>query len=658
MNPGSGSPIGHVTETSGTVMAIGTDGSQRILEVGDAVYLNEQIVTQAGASVLIQLMNNRIVSASEGNPLMLNDALTQAPVIELESTEISSAEKAPDTEQQIENGVDPTEVTEPPSAGNSSDTTEQPEPESQSSMPGMPVVEREEYSDDASASATSASTGSPSLADVPEDDHELTQPLTLNYIPVAQFSSMTATEDSTNLAGQLQATDANTGEMLSFHLMQAPELGVLNLNEDGSFEFLPGNDFQYLGAGEDTSVTFTFEVRDSLGNYSQATVDIAIAGVNDTPESSAPIASTADQNSDSFSVNLLENSNDVDVNDSLSVSRMRLVSGNEAGVSISLDGNALVIDPQMYNYLAEGEQEVISYEYRVVDSQGAYSIQTAEIILDGQNDVPTVSNAVVYSGDQDVSSLSINLLDGVSDIDATDTLNVVSLQLVAGDPQGITVSPDGNSLELDSSAYAALAEGETEEIEYQYTVDDGHGGQVEQTASVTIEGVNDAPVSGNSQSVTDEDTPYIFSLNDFPYSDVDNGDQLEYVQVSELPVEGTLLLNNAVIVAGQDINRADIEAGLLQFQPESNASGDSYSSFLFRVSDGDLLSEEHQFTVDVTPVADAPELTIDGSELVTELGFENGLGDWSSENGHEIHSSGGPIGDSHSGSKLAELDVG
>ena len=63
---------------------------------------------------------------------------------------------------------------------------------------------------------------------------------------------------------------------------------------------------------------------------------------------------------------------------------------------------------------------------------------------------------------------------------------------------------------MDPSAYNSLAEGESEFIEYSYNVIDGNGGSVTQTVTITITGLNDAPVLtlpnkeyGSLPSITD-----------------------------------------------------------------------------------------------------------------------------------------------------------
>ena len=615
--------IGHVTEAAGPVIVVNQDGEQRILETGDTVYLNEQVITQRGAFVSIRLLDNRIITLQGESSLMLDESLRSAPVVNLEEEQASSLDVQDEekTIAEIVQGADPVDVSSASAAGgesesSQSDSSSQDNPESDgfSLFSELPLVEREQKSEN----STEENYESPLLVLPDEDKSESSSYNVIdNYIPVALSSRMTGSADGSNLDGQLRALDGNSGETLTFYLLSGPEKGSITLTKDGLFKFDPGSDFRSLAEGDQDSVSFTFEVRDAQGNYSQSTVDISIIGVNDAPEVSQSIESSLDQNSGPLTINLLEHASDIDNGDSLYVSRIQLQSGNESGVSLSLTGNELVIDPQAYKYLAEGEQEILTYEYRVTDSQGAYVIQTAEIVIDGQNDLPTVSSAVVFQGDQNAGSFSVNLLDGARDIDLSDTLNVVSLQLEAGDPRGVTFDSETNTLEVDSSAYAGLAEGETETVEYSYQIDDGQGGQVEQTASVEIEGINDAPTSLDNQVTINEDAPYTFSLADFPYSDVDNNDALEYVQISTLPTEGLLFLSGLPALAGQDISRADIENGLLIFTPEDNASGDDYSSFTFRVSDGDLLSAEQTFSIDVVPINDAPE-TVNTSATVDE----------------------------------------
>lgn len=135
------------------------------------------------------------------------------------------------------------------------------------------------------------------------------------------------------------------------------------------------------------------------------------------------------------------------------------------------------------------------------------------------------------------------------------------------------------------------------------------------TASITITPLNDAPTTANKTLTIDEDSTYVFTLTDFPFSDIDVvagvSDQLQAVVIATLPTLGSLTRNNGTsdvaVTAGQSVSRADIVAGKLKFTPVADAFGSSYSSFTFRVNDGsdDSLAAS-TITFDVTDTNDAP----------------------------------------------------
>ncbi|MCG4451688.1 type I secretion C-terminal target domain-containing protein, partial [Pseudomonas sp. MMS21-TM103] len=129
------------------------------------------------------------------------------------------------------------------------------------------------------------------------------------------------------------------------------------------------------------------------------------------------------------------------------------------------------------------------------------------------------------------------------------------------------------------------------------------------TPAVTL--VNDAPTGTDDVITLNEDTSYSFSADDFGFSDADIGDSLQAVRIDSLPNAGSLQLNGTAVIAGQVINLADLNT--LAFTPAQDASGDSYTNLSFSVSDqaGQFAATPNTLTFDVTPVADAPIVTID-----------------------------------------------
>ena len=122
------------------------------------------------------------------------------------------------------------------------------------------------------------------------------------------------------------------------------------------------------------------------------------------------------------------------------------------------------------------------------------------------------------------------------------------------------------------------------------------------TVTVTRE-ANTAPTAINSSVTTDEDTPHTFATTEFSFAD-DAGDALVRVTVVTPPAAGELALGGAAVTADQEVSAADI--GQLVFTPASNAHGQDYASFTFKVSDGfDESDSAYTMTVHVTAVNDA-----------------------------------------------------
>ncbi|MET0074000.1 MAG: Ig-like domain-containing protein [Candidatus Thiodiazotropha lotti] len=126
------------------------------------------------------------------------------------------------------------------------------------------------------------------------------------------------------------------------------------------------------------------------------------------------------------------------------------------------------------------------------------------------------------------------------------------------------------------------------------------------TASLTVNPVNDAPTAANNTVTTNEDTTYTFADADFNFSDID-GDTLASVKITTLESVGALQLNGVDVTLNQVVTKADIDAGNLKFVPIADANGAGYDSFGFSVNDGTTDSvANYTMTVDVTTLNDAP----------------------------------------------------
>jgi len=153
--------------------------------------------------------------------------------------------------------------------------------------------------------------------------------------------------------------------------------------------------------------------------------------------------------------------------------------------------------------------------------------------------------------------------------------------------------------------------------------------------AITVTPANDAPVGADNTVTFDEDTPYIFNVSDFGFTDPNDAvpNNLQNVIITSLPTNGTFELaagasNPGLISTGQVINAADIP--FLTFTPDLNDNGVNYADFTFQLQDdggtvgtGVDISDTYTMQLDVTPVNDAPfDLT------VSSLFLPEGIDTW------------------------------
>jgi VCBS repeat-containing protein len=128
---------------------------------------------------------------------------------------------------------------------------------------------------------------------------------------------------------------------------------------------------------------------------------------------------------------------------------------------------------------------------------------------------------------------------------------------------------------------------------FTYRASDGDLASDAATVAITVTSVNDAPTAGNDGYSTAEDTPLTVPSPGVLANDVDpDGDALT-AAVASGPAHGTVALNGN---------------GSLTYTPAVNFNGSD--SFTYRASDGTLTSGLATVAITVTPVNDAPAVTV------------------------------------------------
>ena len=359
-----------------------------------------------------------------------------------------------------------------------------------------------------------------------------TDSITLNITPVNDAPVATPTSDSTvedapAIGGKLAATDVD-GDVLTFTLKNAAPAGF-SLNADGSWTFDPSNAaYQALGEGEKLVIQIPFTATDGSLS-SSSTLTITVTGVNDVPTVTGAITYGTNEDAAGHVIDLLANASDADAKDVLNAVNITETSGKDAS-GVTIQGNTLVVDPSKYNYLAKGESVVLTYEYQVSDGKGGLVTTSATVTIDGVNDAPVVSSAIVVDSNEDAAAFNVDLLANATDVDLSDVLGISNLKQVGTqDASGVTLS--GNGLQVNPNAYNYLAAGEKLVLTYSYDVVDSNGGVTPTTATITIEGRNDAPVlesTVQSGSITEradgvpgENAGSLTASGDIGFSDAD-----------------------------------------------------------------------------------------------------------------------------------------
>jgi Concanavalin A-like lectin/glucanases superfamily/Bacterial Ig domain/Bacterial cadherin-like domain/Cadherin-like domain/RTX calcium-binding nonapeptide repeat (4 copies) len=362
---------------------------------------------------------------------------------------------------------------------------------------------------------------------------------------VAAVVSLTAGEDTidTSLDLLANASDVDTADTLS-----VSNLTETSGNDAAGVSFVDNRlvvadgHYNYLAQGEVLELNYIYDVVDGNGGIVSTSASVTIIGANDAPVVSATIDESQGEDATGVTIDLLQNSSDIDISDSLSISDLIEISGEDAG-GLALVGKNLVVTDGYYNYLAAGENLTLTYTYSVIDDNGGITPTSVAITINGSNDIPAVSAAVSLVTNEDAAA-TLDLLANATDEDTTDVLAVAHLVETSGRDAG-GISLVDNNLVIADGYYDYLTQGQTLVLNYTYDVSDGNGGVVATSASITINGTNDAPevkadIDGLQLSVGSASGNVVF--ND---SDVDNpaGDLSVVTPAYIVGKYGNLLLN-------------------------------------------------------------------------------------------------------------------
>ncbi|MEL1227359.1 MAG: tandem-95 repeat protein, partial [Candidatus Neomarinimicrobiota bacterium] len=260
----------------------------------------------------------------------------------------------------------------------------------------------------------------------------------------------------------------------------------------------------------------------------------------------------------------------------------------------SLNGSTVTYTP---NQDFNGED---TFTFEATDDTGrTMNVATATITVNPVNDAPVANNITNQVTDENrMMQLDITL-------DATD---------VDGDAltYNVTSTNNGTVTINDNIATYVPTQDWNGEDTFTYVANDGSLDSNTATVTITVNSVNDAPVTSNSEMTIDEDSldGEFTKITDYA-TDVD-GDALVYI-ITKLPFGGNLCQNagatcGTVLAVGDTVTGENgIENSNPFYMPNENWHGQD--QFEWKVNDGVFDSNISKVTVNVNAINDLPVVT-------------------------------------------------
>ncbi|MBT3144904.1 VCBS domain-containing protein [Neptunomonas phycophila] len=462
--------------------------------------------------------------------------------------------------------------------------------------------------------------------------------------------------------------------------------GVVSVGADGAYTYQVDNTLaavQALADGESFTEVFTYSITDGQGGNDSALLTITINGTNDAPEITVNAGDTAVSSLTETDAGLTDSGQlsltDLDTTDTVTASVDSLTTTGELDTLSNADLLSMltvtsdVIDGTTQNgiiewdfdsagttfdYLAEGEQLVLTYNVLVEDSEGAQDTQTVTLTINGTNDAPEIT---VNAGDTTASSLTetdAGLTDSgqlsLTDLDTSDTVtasvdsltttgeldtlsnaDLLSMLTVTSDVIDGTTRNGIIEWDFDSAGttFDYLAEGEQLVLTYNVLVEDSEGAQDTQTVTLTINGTNDAPeITVNAgdttaSSLTETDAGLTDS-GQLSLTDLDTSDTVT-ASVDSLTTTGELdTLSNAdllsMLTVTSDVIDGTTQNGIIEWDFDSAGTTFDYLAegeqlvltYKVLVEDSEGAQATQTVTLTINGTNDAPEITVNAGDKV------------------------------------------
>jgi VCBS repeat-containing protein len=232
------------------------------------------------------------------------------------------------------------------------------------------------------------------------------------------------------------------------------------------------------------------------------------------------------------------------------------------------------------DFLGDGETVTLVYTVVVDDGSGttnATDKTTVTITVTGTNDAPVVAAADVTGGVLELVTAAGNLTDSgtiaFTDVDLTDGHTISPTITASAGALGtltasVTTDTTGTgtggvitwNYTVAASAVEYLAAAQTKVETFTITLDDGNGGTVDRTVTITVTGTNDAPVIESATNVQIEGLTASFNIS-FTDADLTDAHTAPVTSVWVDDAAGGLSLDEAAL---KSLVTSDVSGGTVE----------------------------------------------------------------------------------------------
>ncbi|MFZ7132114.1 MAG: Ig-like domain-containing protein [Eubacteriales bacterium] len=429
----------------------------------------------------------------------------------------------------------------------------------------------------------------------------------INDIPVAVEDTATADEDTGVMIDVLvNDSDIDLDESLNTDPQEELSISIgdteLSTPLHGTIQVVDEEIWYTPNAHYNGIDTFEYNAYDGQEKH-KALVTVNVMQVNDSP---IAVSDTATTNEDeTVTIDVLANDTDVDTNATLNQGELHQSSSfsiTEAGINDPAHGIVEIIEKKIVYTPEANWQGIDTISYTLSDGYGSTATGIATVTVVSINDLPEfftepVDMHLIEDGANGESTFS------VTDVETEDSLLSIT----------VVNSSNTDLMDMDDVMIMAGTEGTRTVIVnpkddqngtgiITLRITDTDGGTADFNFTVTVNGVNDAPVAENITENISEDTNFSIPWAEL-VSDVDiplNGDNLNVtIEEGDGGEHGTAEINGLDII----------------YIPQANRNG--IDSFTYTVTDTEGETDKGIVTIIVTQVNDAP-VSVEDNALTDE----------------------------------------